>query len=287
MGAAAEIKAALLQEGSPLTLDEISFWAECTPKLDMKTVQSTLSHTQIVQCIRGWQTEKERVKETVENINRIVKWKISSKCKENTHLPNSDVDFLTASWGSVIYGADEHNHLVFVEGIKTIKATDILGHFKDDELLMNTRGVIMEALEIKKGNYVEGEEVNKTYKHIYIFDLAGLEMSHFSAAVRRIVKNVIVEIGNIYAESLYKMFIVNSPFVFRGVWSIISPWLHPVTRNKIKILGGGSSLVKELVKNEIPIESIPKNLGGGHEGRNIIEDIRAWRSERERENETI
>lgn len=33
------------------------------------------------------------------------------------------------------------------------------------------------------------------------------------------------------------MFIVNAPFVFTGVWSVIKPWLDARTKDKIKILG--------------------------------------------------
>ena len=35
------------------------------------------------------------------------------------------------------------------------------------------------------------------------------------------------------------MFIINAPFVFRSAYSIASPFIHPVTKEKIKAREGG------------------------------------------------
>lgn len=40
--------------------------------------------------------------------------------------------------------------------------------------------------------------------------------------------------------------IVNSPWVFTGVWAMIKGWLDEKTRKKIQIVGGGYT--KELLK---------------------------------------
>ena len=34
------------------------------------------------------------------------------------------------------------------------------------------------------------------------------------------------------------MYIINAPFVFSGVWSVIKPWIDPTTRKKIHIISG-------------------------------------------------
>ena len=33
------------------------------------------------------------------------------------------------------------------------------------------------------------------------------------------------------------MYIINSPTVFTGVWTVIKPWLDDKTKDKIKIMG--------------------------------------------------
>ena len=36
-----------------------------------------------------------------------------------------------------------------------------------------------------------------------------------------------------YPESLSKLIIVNAPWVFRMLWAIVSPWIHPLTRERV------------------------------------------------------
>ena len=42
-----------------------------------------------------------------------------------------------------------------------------------------------------------------------------------------------------YPEILGKMFIINAPMLFSGVWAVIKPWIDEKTRNKITIIGSG------------------------------------------------
>ena len=44
-----------------------------------------------------------------------------------------------------------------------------------------------------------------------------------------------------YPEVVHKIFFINAPFIFRAVWAAVSPLVHPVTKEKIKILGGTRS----------------------------------------------
>ncbi len=59
---------------------------------------------------------------------------------------------------------------------------------------------------------------------------------------------------------LGRMFIINAPFLFKGVWSTISKFIDEKTRNKISILG--SNYTKELLELADP-ESIPDIFSGG------------------------
>jgi len=52
---------------------------------------------------------------------------------------------------------------------------------------------------------------------------------------------------NNYPEILGNMFIINSPFLFTGIWMIVKMWLDEKTKEKIHILG--SNYKKELLKH--------------------------------------
>jgi hypothetical protein len=32
-----------------------------------------------------------------------------------------------------------------------------------------------------------------------------------------------------------QIYLVNTPMVFRAVWTVVKPWLHPLTVNKIQV----------------------------------------------------
>jgi hypothetical protein len=44
-----------------------------------------------------------------------------------------------------------------------------------------------------------------------------------------------------YPETMGKMFIINAPFVFSSIWSMVKGWIDEKTRKKISILGSGYS----------------------------------------------
>ena len=68
--------------------------------------------------------------------------------------------------------------------------------------------------------------------------------------------------GSRYPETMWKMFLINSPRVFTGAWSVIQKWVHPVTREKIKILGGQAEFHKALADIGVGLDQLPVSMGG-------------------------
>ncbi|RAL10898.1 SEC14 family lipid-binding protein [Aspergillus homomorphus CBS 101889] len=64
---------------------------------------------------------------------------------------------------------------------------------------------------------------------------------------------------NYYPERLGKLYLINAPWGFSGVFSFVKKFLDPVTVNKIHILG--SNYKKELLA-QVPIENLPEEFGG-------------------------
>ncbi|KAF8837107.1 hypothetical protein BDN67DRAFT_983474 [Paxillus ammoniavirescens] len=92
-----------------------------------------------------------------------------------------------------------------------------------------------------------------------IMDLAGVSITSFYR-----VKDYVFQAAGIgqdrYPECMGKFYIINAPWAFSTVWSIIKPWLDEVTVAKIDILGSGS--VKEKLLSQIPAENLPVEFGG-------------------------
>jgi hypothetical protein len=57
-----------------------------------------------------------------------------------------------------------------------------------------------------------------------------------------------------------KFYIINAPWTFTAVWSVIKPWLDEVTVAKVDIVG--SRYVKDKLLAQIPKENLPAEFGG-------------------------
>lgn len=94
-----------------------------------------------------------------------------------------------------------------------------------------------------------------------IMDMKGVGLTKIPT-VYSYVKSASVISQNYYPERLGKLYIINAPWGFSTVWSVIKGWLDPVTVKKINILGGGYK--SELLKQVAP-EDLPKAFGGSCE----------------------
>lgn len=64
---------------------------------------------------------------------------------------------------------------------------------------------------------------------------------------------------NYYPERLGKLYIINAPWGFSGVFAVVKRFLDPVTVAKIHVLGSG---YKSELLGQVPKENLPKELGG-------------------------
>lgn len=68
------------------------------------------------------------------------------------------------------------------------------------------------------------------------------------------------------------MFIVNTPLLFSGIWTIIKPWLEK-TKSKIDMLGSGYQ--KKLLEY-VDAENLPQFLGGTTPDELLLKNIGPW-----------
>ena len=68
-------------------------------------------------------------------------------------------------------------------------------------------------------------------------DMKGFTMGKFNQHTKKLF-GITSRIGSdFYPETLYKSFIINAPFIFRGIWAGLKGFLDKKTVNKIHILG--------------------------------------------------
>ncbi|KAF4126140.1 CRAL TRIO N [Geosmithia morbida] len=91
-----------------------------------------------------------------------------------------------------------------------------------------------------------------------IMDLKGVTLTKIPQ-VYSYVNQASVVSQNYYPERLGKLYIINAPWGFSTVWSVVKGWLDPVTVSKINILGSG---YKSALLEQIDPANLPKAFGG-------------------------
>lgn len=93
------------------------------------------------------------------------------------------------------------------------------------------------------------------------------------------VKDIVNQMSKIgqdyYPECMGKFYIINAPYLFSTVWSVIKGWLDPVTVAKIQIISSGHA---QVLLKQIPAENLPKAFGGtcSCEGGCSLSDAGPW-----------
>jgi len=92
-----------------------------------------------------------------------------------------------------------------------------------------------------------------------ILDVEGIGFFDFAGEAVEFVKKATAVVQEHYPERGFMVFIINAPMWFTSIWAVVSTWVNPHTRDKIKILGKHYS--DELLK-AIDKESLPVCYGG-------------------------
>lgn len=108
-----------------------------------------------------------------------------------------------------------------------------------------------------------------------ILDLKGVGLSKASS-VYGYVQAASAVSQNHYPERLGKLYVINAPWGFSGIFSVVKKFLDPITVEKIHVLGSGYE--KELLA-QVPKENLPKGFGGACDcpGGCMFSDQGPWR----------
>lgn len=110
-----------------------------------------------------------------------------------------------------------------------------------------------------------------------IMDLKGVGITNVPS-VYGYVKQASAISQNYYPERLGKLYLINAPWGFSSVFSVVKSFLDPVTVNKIHVLG--ANYQKELLE-QVPEENLPVQFGGTCEcaGGCELSDMGPWQED--------
>ena len=71
------------------------------------------------------------------------------------------------------------------------------------------------------------------YKQIVVMDASKFSMKHFSSNFRSTIKAVIGKEQHIFPEALEHLYVINAPWTFRSIWTILGAFIDPITYKKV------------------------------------------------------
>jgi len=98
-------------------------------------------------------------------------------------------------------------------------------------------------------------------KSITVIDVEGMGLSQLTGDVMGFIRAANAFYGKHFPEKAYRIFVINVPMLFSAVWKMVSPFIDPVTVQKVKIVRGKSNVTKALAA-DIDMDKIPKEYGG-------------------------
>lgn len=240
--------------------EEKKFFDAALESLDREQqAKFALAPADVLMVVRGFANEEHRMEETNKAIKHIAEWREKVGYYEffEKNL-EGDAQFHQL-WPEYICGLDRFGH--FLQGIR-VEEIDTDGLLKlDEEHLLCLQGQKMKAYAVYKHDLSNASGVQR-YKHTMLVDLHNISMSMLMGKKKNLMKKIFDIGSTYYPETMFKIYLVNAPMVFRAIWAIIKPWLHPITVAKVNILGSSKEAVKKLEQDGVPLASIPTWLGG-------------------------
>lgn len=244
-------------ESRDLTPEELAVLSVVKDENDKVEEPHRLSEDALVRFVRGYAFEKHWLEECVKQVKDTLQWRVSEPVRAGTLL-SRDLPGLaefSKAWPSQVCGVDAQGHPIIVESLGDIDIDSLLK--LSNEQLTTHQARNLENVEIVKA--AVGKALGRRiYKHCYVLDIGGLSTKHYK--IKDNIKAIFHVAQYYYPETLHKMFLINSPLLFRAVWKMVSPMIHPITKEKIKVVG--DSYLKDLAANGIAASQIPPSIRG-------------------------
>ncbi|XP_046460717.1 SEC14-like protein 2 [Daphnia pulex] len=173
-------------------------------------------------------------------------------------------EVLTKYFASGYTGVDKLNSYTVVVRYGMMDLKGIL-------LSAKKRDYLMHVIEIVERTFLTVRNNPKKFKKspdsiaqsTVIFDMAGFSMRHvtFKPALDTAIQLVQLYEGN-YPELLRRVYVINAPKIFSVLFSMLKPFMHEKTKNKIQIYSHDAKQWKAAILEDFDPEELPACYGG-------------------------
>jgi hypothetical protein len=208
---------------------------------------------------RYLRARKWNVQHTIKSILEMIQWRIDNHA--DLILENETVslrtDLLRRMTPNTNHGYTKAHRPLYIDKSGLMQVDKILNQFTSEELIECHIYWLEFYCQLAR------ERSRQMGKHVESFamicDLNGCKMD-----IRKLIplfKQFAYIDNNYYPERLGQMFIVNPPGIFPAFWSLVKPWLDPVTKRKILVIKKGPETSTTLLQH-IDSDQLPQEYGG-------------------------
>lgn len=209
--------------------------------------------------LRYCRARKFNYDEIVKMLNKHFEWFAEQKVADLGQVDMAKYARLREIYVHGYFNTDKKGRPIYIERTKDMNITACFNEYTEHELVNyhvqsyeRLINVIMPSCSKAAGRRIE--------QTLTIMDLNGVNaFKLFVGKTKAFVKLAADVAQDHYPEILGNMYIVNSGYLFSGLWALVKPWIDPKTQKKIIIKSGsGTKELLELVDEE----KLPEFLGG-------------------------
>jgi hypothetical protein len=144
------------------------------------------------------------------------------------------------------YNTDKRGRPIYIEVVKHLRADELFKEYTDEELVKYHVQSYQRLLHVifPECSRAVGTRIESSCTIMDVKDVPLLSL--FTGKVKAFTK-IATDIGqDFFPEIMGVMFIINTGYLFQGLWYVVKQWMDVKTQNKIKVCTGSGK--KELAK---------------------------------------
>eukprot|EP00729_Bicosta_minor_P005904 gene5904-18729_t len=230
-----------------------------------KAENSCLTDMDAMLTTRGYSTYEPRQEETNKAFKMIASWRTENNYHDfvKANLPKTTQ--FHQHWEERVFGVDKHGHILIGFRVSQIRTDNLNADYAQEEIGQLVAQKLAAWRWYKQ--HLSSKSGVQRYKHTFLIDFKGGGSSVLRGKSRNMIKHCIDVAADQFPDCLYKMYIVNTPLMMRAGWSMVKPWLHPVTVSRINICSTPKDCVQKMMELDgFTLEGLPTFLGGDSDG---------------------